>query len=115
MSSCPKCGRTLAYPLSDCRDGRCPFCYYKPDSDLADASDIGDANTGHENESEESETLLTSSQPDLDLDSFRQHIAFSLIPKKAQQAILGYIEDIGDPTIDRPSDEQALFLRHFSS
>ncbi len=32
---CPNCGRQLAYPLSQCRGGRCPFCHYKPgDLDL---------------------------------------------------------------------------------
>ncbi len=30
MNSCPNCGRTLAYPLSHCRGGHCPFCSYKP-------------------------------------------------------------------------------------
>jgi DNA-directed RNA polymerase subunit M/transcription elongation factor TFIIS len=30
MNSCPNCGKMLAYPLSDCRGGQCPFCGYKP-------------------------------------------------------------------------------------
>src|SRR5205823_4899946 len=27
---CPNCGRSLAYPVSQCQGGRCPFCGYKP-------------------------------------------------------------------------------------
>ena len=30
---CPKCKRYLAAPLSACKDGRCPFCGYKPGED----------------------------------------------------------------------------------
>ena len=31
--SCPKCDRYLAFRLSMCIDGRCPFCGYKPGDD----------------------------------------------------------------------------------
>lgn len=59
------------------------------------------------------EHIETSDEPAFDLASFCFRMVLSGIPRKAQQAILDYIEDINEPTIDRPSDEQELFIRRF--
>ena len=40
QTMCPKCDRYLAYPVEECKGGRCPHCGFKPgESDRADRLD----------------------------------------------------------------------------